>query len=139
MSAAGPQSMAEVCTTSGAHQRRRWRGVAVVMGLSPAPRPPRRSEGIAKAFAHPPQHQGGRANVFDSTSTVPGKPCRNGIATGTSDPRRHSTRIIPSRASSATLVTVAARLPYCADGKPSRRSRTGWPGCTRPKATAGKK
>src|SRR5262249_27663793 len=53
-----------------------------------------------------------------STSIVPGRPCWRGMTDGESDSRRSSTRIWPSRASCATRVTVAARLPYCVQGKP---------------------
>src|SRR5262245_2383234 len=74
-----------------------------------------------------------------SISTIPGKPCWSGMAVCIVCSRRNSTRTTPSRASVATLVTVPVRLPYCAHGKPSRRSRAGCPGCTRPRAMAGRK
>ena len=53
--------------------------------------------------------------------------------------RLSSTRIWPSRTSWATLVTVAARLPYWVQGKPARRRRAGWPGWRRPSAAGGGK
>ena len=63
-----------------------------------------------------------------STSTVPGNPCCKGIAEGGSGFSKNSTQTLPARASVATRPTVAERLPYCVDGKPSRRSRADIPG-----------
>ena len=37
------------------------------------------------------------------------------------------------------FTTVAATLPYWVQGKPSRRTRAGWPGRMRPSAVGGKK
>src|SRR5262249_38496535 len=66
-----------------------------------------------------------------STSTVPGRPCWSGTCEAAPSVRWSSTRIWPSRTSWATLVTVAARLPYWVQGKPARRRRAGWPGWRR--------
>src|SRR5229473_1699413 len=77
--------------------------------------------------------------VFSTcTSTDPGRPCWMGMR----DPElltSNSTRTRPSRTSLPTLETVAEMVPYCAQGKPCRRMRAGWPGRIRPSAADGRK
>ena len=104
--------MAEVWTTSGMNRWRLGRDTAALMTHHPEARcaaalrvdtprrvPTARSTRVAGLIRS------------TSTSTVPGRPCWSGIAVGVSGASCNSTRITPSRASVATLVTVAATAP----------------------------
>ena len=154
LSAAGPQSIAEVCTTSGA----RVRGDGA--GLRPRQLPSRevraaitdrRSHGtritrIARARLRPAgsanrrgilktSHAGRTRST--SISTVPGRAWLSGKVRPAGWSRRarreRGRRALRRRRASR----CARRLPYSAHGKPRSRTRAGWPARTRPMAAAG--
>src|SRR5579875_736237 len=72
-----------------------------------------------------------------ATSTEPGRPCCSGMRDSVAGESASSTRTLPSRISAATRETSAEMVPYCAQGKPSRRTVARCPGCILPSAAAG--
>ena len=125
MSEAGPQSIAEVCTTSGDQE------------------PPARGLGFTRVA---PRRDAARRPAARARPATPLDldldASRAGRAAAGCRPRRPVERELDPDASVAQLARRRARpcartLPYWVHGKPSRRRRAGCPGRTRPRALAG--
>ena len=133
---AGPQSIAEVWTTSGTSQRRRDGRPGFHGCLRPSWSAGGRCRRLSTARPRGDQH-GGR-NSLDLDLGRSWQAMASGIEVGRPGSRASSTRIRPSLGSLPVSATVAGKAPYWVQGKPSRRTRAGWPARIRSTAATGK-